>query len=317
MAKYHELLERSMQLRDIEETKNKLRERKAIKYENTLNAQRDEIEELREARENRVRIARKYRESIKKEMLETALKGIYIAALEDCTILTKNNYALAESLVESFIEEKGTENILGGMKGKTYLLNTIYEAVEEAADDAEEETDQDDAEADNVPDEPKEKMMDKLDKEEDVQNAIKIISDRISSAEQEFIQKNAEDKEKIESIVNDINDRIASVKGDVTTPDDQKEEIAQETARLGKRKVSDVYSNRSHTVFETMTHSLMNTVLKDPKLKPQYVSESGELDTLKVIDVAKCMYGMLEFANTIQLDKVNEEYISKALKELE
>ena len=317
MAKYHELLERSIQLRNLEESKNKRLEAKTERYEKALNEQREEIEELREARINRINIRRKHREVIQKEMLETALKGIYIAALEECTSLSKHNYVLAESLIENFVSERGSENILANMKGKTYLLNTLYEAIEEAEEEAEETTDDNDAEAENVPDEPKEKMMDKLDKEDDVQNAVKIISDRIADAEQEFIKKNAEDKEKIENIVNDINDRIASIKADNTTPEDQKEEIAQETATLGKRKVNAVYNNRSHSVFETMVHSIMNTIVKDPNLKTQYVNEDGELDTLKIIDTAKCMYGMLEFTNTIQLETVNEEYIQKALSELE
>jgi len=317
MSTYHELLERCQADALVEENKRKITDRRINAYNESLNQMREDIESLKEANELREATRARYKEIVESDMLSTVLKGIYIAALEDCSVLTKSNYKLAESLVESYVNEKGAGNILNGMRGKTYLLNTIYEAVEEAKDETEDETDDSDAEAEKVPDEPKETMMDKLDKEDDVQDAVKLISTRIADAEQEFIQKNAEDKEKIENIVNDINDRIESVKGDNTTPDDQKDEIAEETARIGQRKVAAVYEDRSHSIFETMVHQLSETVLKDPKLKPQYVDENGKLDMLKIIDTTKCMYGMLEFANTIQLEKVDSRYIENTLRELD
>jgi len=317
MSRYHELLERCNSYRDSENIKASVIENRERAYHESLENTRDEIDMLREARDQKIRNHRKYKALVEKTMLSTALKGIFISSLEECMVPTKQMYNLAESMIDSYVEEKGADAILANMKGKTYLLNTIYEAVEEAEDETMEDTDDSDAETEKVPDEPKDKMMNKLDGEEDVQDAVKVISDRIADAEQEFIQKNAEDKEKIENIVNDINDRIQSVKSDNTTPDKAKEDIADECAKIGKRKISAVYEDRSHSVFETMTHQLMNTIVKDPDLKAQYVDENGQLDTLKVLDVTKCLYGMLEFTNTIQLEKVNEEYIANQLNDLD
>lgn len=317
MSRYHELLERCNSYRDSENIKASVIENREKAYQESLDNTRDEIDMLREARDQKIRNRRKYKALVEKTMLSTALKGIFISSLEECMVPTKQMYNLAESMIDSYIEEKGADAILANMKGKTYLLNIIYEAVEEAEDETMEDTDDSDAETEKVPDEPKDKMMNKLDGEEDVQDAVKVISDRIADAEQEFIQKNAEDKEKIENIVNDINDRIQSVKSDNTTPDKTKEDIADECAMIGKRKISAVYEDRSHSVFETMSHQLMNTIVKDPELKAQYVDENGQLDTLKVLDVTKCLYGMLEFTNTIQLEKVNEEYIANQLNDLD
>lgn len=317
MSRYHELLERCNSYRDSENIKASVIENREKAYQESLDNTRDEIDMLREARDQKIRNRRKYKALVEKTMLSTALKGIFISSLEECMVPTKQMYNLAESMIDSYIEEKGADAILANMKGKTYLLNTIYEAVEEAEYETMEDTDDSDAETEKVPDEPKDKMMNKLDGEEDVQDAVKVISDRIADAEQEFIQKNAEDKEKIENIVNDINDRIQSVKSDNTTPDKTKEDIADECAMIGKRKISAVYEDRSHSVFETMSHQLMNTIVKDPELKAQYVDENGQLDTLKVLDVTKCLYGMLEFTNTIQLEKVNEEYIANQLNDLD
>lgn len=317
MSRYHELLERCEAINAADKFKIDIAEKHQKAYTESLDATRDEIELLREARDRKVKNRRKYRETVESVMLSTALKGIFISSLEECMVPTKQMYGLAESMIDSYVKEKGAGNILASMKGKTYLLNTIYEAVEEAEDKTMDKADDNDAETDTVPDDAKNDMMDKLDKEDDVQDAVKMISDRIANAEQEFIQKNSEDKEKIEQIVNDINDRIQSVKSDDTTPDDEKDEIAQECSRIGKRKTDAVYNERTHTVFESMTHQLMNTIVKDSNLKSQYVTEDGKLDTLKVIDVAKCLYGMLEFTNTIQLEKVNEKYITDQLNDLD
>lgn len=317
MSKYHELLERCASYKESDEIKASVTDKRINSYNESLDKTRDEIDLLRESRDRKIKNRSRYKDIVESTMLSTALKGIFISSLEECMVPTKQMYGLAESMIDSYIKDKGAKNILANMKGKTYLLNTIYEAVEEAKDETMEDVDDNDTETDTVPDEPKDKMMNKLDGEEDVQDAVKIISDRIADAEQDFIQKNSEDKEKIESIVSDINDRIQSVKSDDTTPDDDKDEIAQECARIGKRKTNAVYNDRTHTVFETMTHQLMNTIVKDPALKAQYVDENGKLDTLKIIDVSKCMYGMLEFTNTIQLEKVNEEYIANQLNDLD
>lgn len=316
MSKYTELIERSQTAQELRDEKEKLANKHIQKaLEEKANMEND-IYELREARENEIRIKANYRQYATQEMLSTALKGIYISALEECTVLTKQTYRLAESLVDNYIQQRGASNIMSSMKGRTYLLDTLYEDVKEAEKKAEDDADTTSKTLNSVSDQPKEDMMDQLDKEDDVQDAVRIISNRIADAEQEFIQKNAEDKERINNIVNDINNRIDSVKGDDTTPDDQKDEIANECAMLGKRKINAVYNDRPHTVYETMVHMLSNTILKNPKLKSQYMTEEGKLDMLKIMDTAKCMYGFLEFTNTIQLEKVDEAYIGNVLNEL-
>ena len=317
MSKYTELIERSQTAKELRDEKEKLANKHINKaLEERANMEND-IYELREARETEMKMKANYNQFVAQEMLSTALKGIYISALEECTVLTKQNYMLAESLVDNYVSERGATNILSSMKGRTYLLNAIYENVEEAKKEAEDDADTNDKTLNNVSDKPKEDMMDNLDKEDDVQDAVKIISNRIADAEQEFIQKNAEDKEKINSIVDDINNRIESVKSDTTTPDEQKDEIADECARLGKRKINSVYSDRPHSIYETMVHMISNTILKDSNLKHQYMTEDGKLDMLKIMDTTKCMYGFLEFTNTIQLEKVDEKYIGEMLNELE
>ena len=72
-------------------------------------------------------------EGCRNDNLATAIKAIYITALEAET-LTDNGLILAEDLVDKYIAtEGGASKIMRECKNKTYLLNRICDIVEEAA----------------------------------------------------------------------------------------------------------------------------------------------------------------------------------------
>ena len=298
-----------------EETAKKFNDNNQRKIEeaNAAGYERDLVVESNKFLRER---AQTYHDALTEKLLSSALKGIYITALEQTTDMDADDYKLAESMVDKFIAENGTYAILRKMEGKTYLLDTIKEAVEDAVADAEEKADDSDKDLEEVPAEVKDDMFDKLEKEEDVNDAIQVISNRIAAAEEEFIKKNAEDKQKIEDIVNDINDRIQAVKDDVTKDEETKEDIEEGYKIETNRKVNHIYENRSHTLFDHMVHETAMGISKDTTLKDIY-SESGKIDIAKVVKSCKCMYGFLEFVNTIQLDKVNVDYINKVVKDME
>lgn len=276
--------------------------------------ERDIAKENSILRRNRIS---NYKESVYTEMLSTALKAVYITALEKNMIMNERLYSLSENLVDKFIKENGgATTVLYNMNKKTYLLDTIKNIVEDASEETIEKSSEEDIEMDTKPEGPKEELFDKLDNEEDVDSAIEIIADRISTAEEEFIRKNKEDKEKIEDIVNTINDRIKAVKTDNNMSEETKEEIQKECTITKTRRIREVYDKRFHTVFEQMVHSLSRSILKDPELKSMYTLENGKLDMENIVDCAKCMYGFLEFVNTIQLVKVDETFILKELSEM-
>ena len=265
---------------------------------------------LRERKQN-------YKQAILTECLATSLKGIYIAGLERCMPLTEENIKLSESLVDRFIEEQGGSlAMLRRMSNKTYLLETIRKIVEETGEEVSDTATEEEKEFNELPEENKEEMLDKLEKEDDVDAAVDIIANRISSAEEEFIKKNAEDKEKVENIINGINDRLQAVKADPSTTDEVKEEVEKESAIECKRKINDVYYNRHHTIFEHMVTEMSSCIVKDKELKESYTTKDGKLDMDRIVGNVKCMYGFLEFVNSTQLVKVDEEYIDNMLRNL-
>ena len=93
----------------------------------------NEYYKIKQSRED-ARIERnKIIEGARNTELATAIKAIYITALEAET-LTDNGLILAEELVEKWIsDEGGASKIMRENKNKTYLLNRICDIVEEAA----------------------------------------------------------------------------------------------------------------------------------------------------------------------------------------
>jgi hypothetical protein len=88
---------------------------------------------IRESREQKLRLHGKLMEACRNESLATAIKAIYITALEAGT-LTDDGVILAESMVDKWIEERGgASKILSECSNKTYLLARIAQIVEEAA----------------------------------------------------------------------------------------------------------------------------------------------------------------------------------------
>lgn len=360
--------------------------------------------------------------------LATAIKAIYITALEAAT-LTDNGILLAEELVDKWIQnEGGATKIMRECKNKTYLLSRICDIVEEAAledikvifeddkddddditkeeedldydldddddkkdkdkeeviddpeteeevevddedekevdydikdkkdeadqlddekeadvkdevevkmdntikdfDDNEEDEDDDDEEdededlededidddgEDDIEPEPENydnKVLEDLDKEEDVQKAVALIRQRVADAEETFIKNNAKDKEQINALLGKISDNIKTIE-DMKDSDKEKgkDAVAQENVKMSRRKINDITNNRPLSIMEMFARNLNKDIIRDESLKENYIEEDGSLDIDTIVESAKVLYGFLETLNTIQLKKIDENYI--------
>lgn len=158
------------------------------------------------------------------------------------------------------------------------------------------------------------KVFDELEKEEDIKKAIELIRQRVADAEETFIKRNAEDKKKIDELLGKISDNIKTVED--MDEDSSESKVAQESARMQRRKISSITENRPLSILEKMTRNLTASITKDEVIREHYATEDGNIDIGSVVESAKVMYGFLETLNTLQLEKVNEEYISKVLSEM-
>ena len=210
-------------------------------------------------------------------------------------------------------------------------------------DDASEEKDlRDDLSSDEQEDaDPAEKTDDEflkdLDQEEDVQKAVDLIRARVANAEEEFIKRNAEDKKKINDLLGKISDNVKVVKDisvndsdksagdevvdtdgsteseeDVSTEEAVKIQIAKERVGACKRMIHDIRENKNFTIYEKFVRNLSNSIMKDKSVMESYLIE-GEMDFASIMESCKIMYAWLETVNTLQLEKVNPEYIKNIL----
>jgi len=191
----------------------------------------------------------------------------------------------------------------------------------DSLDDEDLEEDEDDVEVevddsiDGEKTEPQGKIFDELDKEEDVQKAVQLIRQRVADAEENFIKRNAEDKKKIDDLLGKISDNIKTVE-DISDNDSAESKIAQESTMMYKRKIKSITENRPQSVFERMARKLTEGITKDSDLRAVYLAESGRADMASIIETTRVMYGFLEALRTLQLEKVDEEYIANILKEM-
>ena len=153
------------------------------------------------------------------------------------------------------------------------------------------------------------KVLDELEKEEDVQKAVELIRQRVADAEENFIKRNAEDKKQVEELIGRISDNVKTVE-DISDKEDPESKIAEESARMNRRKIKEITSNRPETVLEKMTRILMGNITKDTVLRESYLDENSQIDTGLVVESARVMYAFLETLNTLQLANVDANYIT-------
>lgn len=157
------------------------------------------------------------------------------------------------------------------------------------------------------------KIFDQLDKEEDVQKAVELIRSRVADAEETFIRNNAEDKKKVDELLNKISNNVKTVE-DLNDKNEAKAEVAKESARYNKMRIDSIRENRPLTVFEKMTRNLSSSIITNESVLKEYTDEdTGTLDMGAVIESARVMYGFLETVNTLQLAKVDANYIQNIL----
>ena len=182
-------------------------------------------------------------------------------------------------------------------------------------DDSDDDKDDSDKSSDDNDSEGKGKILDNLDKEEDVQKAIDTIRNRVADAEETFIKNNAEDKKKIDELLTKISTNVKTV-NDLNNKEDPKSKIAQESVQMAKRQIDMIKTNRPLTIFEKMTRNLSLNIVKDCAVRESFIEEHGQLDVDMIVETAKVMYGFLETVNTLQLEKVDEAYIKNVLENM-
>ena len=287
--------EKSESQKKLEEETKKEKER----YENSVAYKRKKaIEEKTE-----------FRTKFKSYLVESVLNYVFEHSFGNKTsIMSEDVLNLNKSLVKTFVNEEGVDSLLSTMSTKSNLLAEVAKYVNEETEKVMEEYD----ETDSMPaidDDLRTDLYDKLDGSQDFEDVADTIRQRVSLATSNFINKNMADKIDIKDIMNDTKEKISSVR---TGDDETDEQIKTEQTVKMRRAIKNINS-RPHSVFEQLVINLTEGVISNPTAKERFTTESGKLDMNAIVERAISMYTLLEMVNTLNLKKMDEDYITSVI----
>lgn len=195
MKRINEYVETAKSLKERQEAMSNREAQSIREAEENRNKFIKKYHSIRENREARERMHGVLMEEARNNALSTAIKGIYIGALEAGT-LTDNGIFLAETMVDNWIKERGgASKILSEISNNTYFLARLTQIVEDAA---KEEVDKIEKDADEEDvDEKKEdsKSEDKDDSEKEKEDTSEEKKDKDSKSENDSDEDKKDESE--------------------------------------------------------------------------------------------------------------------------
>lgn len=195
MKRINEYVETAKSLKERQEAMSNREAQSIREAEENRNNFIKKYHSIRENREARERMHGVLMEEARNNALSTAIKGIYIGALEAGT-LTDNGIFLAETMVDNWIKERGgASKILSEISNNTYFLARLTQIVEDAA---KEEVDKIEKDADEEDvDEKKEdsKSEDKDDSEKEKEDTSEEKKNKDSKSENDSDEDKKDESE--------------------------------------------------------------------------------------------------------------------------
>lgn len=253
-----------------------------------------------------------YKDDVKKTLLKEALTHIYEGSFHNITTREK---ALCEALLEQYINDTGVVSLMKNMKfSESYLLRKIYENVEEYSKEITAGATVNDPESQTIDPAKIDEFWKDVDRSDDIEDITNLIRMRVSNAEEDFINKNQEDKQDIKTVLKQTAARVQAAKG--TNDNDYSEAVEESETRIANDRIYQIQHESYHNVFDRMVRNLSEVALTNEEAKKEFLAENGHLDVEKIVESARCMYTLLEMVGTIQLEKVDQQYIEDTLKSI-
>ena len=281
-----------------------------------LMAEQNAYQDLRERREKLAEVYGEFKMFVEDTIFAYVLESLMEGAINESE-MDEIDLHIHKNLIKQYIKENGgAMGILNRVKGKTILLDTIREEVEEEVEKIVDKCDREDPTTFVIDKEDIQKVMDKLndtDSFDDVKSAIAI---RVSSAEDAFLNDNRAEKEKMQEIIQKAQDKIDAVNADEMMDDETKKAIAQEATMISKREMNRIRENSKRSIYDSMIHKFAESCLKKEGLRKKYVDENGKLDVARVNKTVKSMYALMECVGTCKIEKIDDAYIDEVLASL-
>ena len=281
-----------------------------------LMAEQNRYQDVRERRERLAEVYGEFKMFVEDTLLQYTLESLMEDAINESE-MDQIDQHIKTNLIKQYIKENGgAMGILNKVKGKTILLDTIREEVEDAVEKIVDKCDKDDPTTFNIDKEDIQKVMDKLNNEDNFQDVKSAIAIRVTSAEDAFLNDNRAEKDQMQEIIQKAQDKIDTVNNDETMDDDTKKAIAQEAAMLSKREMNRIRESKRRTIYDQLVHKFAESCMKREGLRKTYVTEDGKLNMDRVNRTVKSIYSLMECISTAKFEKIDDAYIDQVIASL-
>ena len=308
-----EAKESALYLHNLYEQEQQLREEEVLKEAKIAEEAQNKYDELRY---KPIKIQEAYNEfklCVRNLCLQYVIEGMMSEALHKT--LNDRDQNMVHGLVENFVKSNGGASaILSRVANKTMLLDTIKEEVEETSEEIIAKVDPKDPTTFVVDKKDIEKMMDKLNDEDDFEEVKSAIAIRVVGAEDSFVDNCKAERDKTSELIANTEDKCKAVDADEDMSDEVKEKIKQEAQHELRRNLNKILESHSPYVFDEMVRQLSRSSLK--KQTPAFMLESGKVDQERVVNTVKAVYTLIEALSTSKLYPVDEEFLNQTIAEL-
>lgn len=250
-------------------------------------------------------------ENVKKGLLAECFMKLYKAS--SLTPLTESDTIVVKNIINKFINERCGE-LINDFSTKNYILSEFsrittkyYNKVLENSEECKEI---------NSPEQLNNICVDqdvlngfyKELEDVDIDDASKMIKDRVSDSISEFIDTNIENKLEYEDIIKAAQDKMATSNGD--------QELVEAYSMQAKRNINERKLKKRNNVFGFMVESLTKSAFKDENLKTRYFNEAASINMESVVHSVQLLYTMLEMVNTTNMVNVDDKFINWYLTNL-
>ena len=197
---------------------------------------------------------------------------------------------------------------------KSGILVSIYEAEQDAFDKITDGANAEDINSQTIDPKAIDDFWDEIDKNNDIEDITNTIRLRVSTAEEDFVNRNQADKEDIKTILKDTAERVQNAKS--TNDNDYSDAVEESEMRIAKDKIYQIQHEGYHNIFDRMVRNISESVIKNEEIKKEFTLENGRLDMNKIVESARCMYTLLEMVSTLKIENVDSQYIEDALKSI-
>ena len=284
---------------------------------NLANSELDNYNFARSIKEEAVQKKRKFAKDLTDNLVSEAIAYPYLEVAK-MNNFTQEQTDLGKKIIDNFVVETGAENILKNMREGTVVTSLYADIISETTKEVLE------ACGKKCKDTKTEEYdicytFDKEYADKFVNSLVKatptalpnIISTRVSSAVQDFVNKQQDDQNTIKDILNKAKDNITAAKEKKFSEQTIKE-ITEQNEIAARHKISLIYRENTN-LYGRMVKNFsrqMVTVNEQAMKDAGYVKENGKLNIAKVMNDTQVMYTVLETINTSGFYDIDKNYVA-------